>query len=206
MSFLPARSSPLRALVPAALLAAACGCDAGVPESRSREPARAAVLEPFLEVEVDERWRGISAYNVRDEGGDAAREGQVDDGYRTLWHPNGVKKGEGLFEDGRRQGPWTWWYESGQKRWEGSYVDDRPEGQERSWFENGQLEYEGTFRAEQRDGPWRRWYDNGTLAVRGHYREGKREGEFRYWSYEGELDRERSGLYADDVRVGDLPD
>ena len=199
--------------MPALLLAAWCGaCDQEAYRSEdaqnaaTQQASHAAVLEPFLEVEVDERWRGISAYNVRADETERTREEPSPDGYRTLWHPNGVKKGEGLFESGRRQGPWTWWYEGGQKRWQGAYVDDRPEGLERSWFENGQLEYEGTFHGEQRDGPWQRWYDNGGPAVRGHYRAGKREGEFRYWSYEGELDRERSGVYADDVKVAELPD
>jgi hypothetical protein len=199
------RASALVTLLSALAVGAACDQAPRTAASGPQEPVRAAVLEPFLEVEVDERWRGISAYNAR------AAEEEVDpgqpipDGPRTLWHANGVKKGEGAYRDGKRQGAWTYWYESGQKRWEGSFVDDRSEGLERSWFENGQLEYEGTFRDEVRDGPWQRWYDNGRPAVYGHYREGERQGEFRYWDYGGEMDRERSGVYVDDVKVADLP-
>lgn len=193
--------------MPLLLAALTCGaCDRAPAPVTDGPPSQAAALEPFLEVEVDERWRGILAYNARSAGDEVAGEEQPQDGPRTLWHPNGVKKGEGTFLAGRRQGAWTFWYESGQKRWEGTFVEDRSEGLERSWFENGQLEYEGTFRKELRDGPWQRWHDNGRPAVYGHYRAGEREGEFRYWGYDGELDRERSGVYADDVKVADLPD
>jgi len=195
----------------AALLAALAAlgggsCTPELPPSQTRESAAKLVpLEPLGEVEIDERWRGLSAYNARLAEASAPSEA-IGDGYRTLWHSNGVKRGEGFFRGGRKQGRWTWWYESGQKRWEGTYVDDEPRGPERGWFENGQVEYVGTFVEERRDGPYERWHDNGQAAARGTYRQGRREGEFRYWSYEGELDRERSGLYEDDVKVAELPD
>jgi hypothetical protein len=207
---MPSYSVPLRrapAFVPALLAALACAACDQAPrpdEGGTPAPVRAAVLEPFLEVEVDERWRGISAYNARDTGDQVQPDEPLADGPRTLWHDNGVKRGEGAYLDGKRQGPWTYWYESGQKRWEGTFEADRSEGLERSWFENGQREYEGTFHDEVRDGRWQRWYDNGRPAVFGHYRQGERQGEFRYWGYDGQLDRERSGVYADDVKVGEL--
>jgi len=178
------------------------------PEHPAEPPPRAqlASLEPLVDVEVEERWRGLSAYTLRADTDGAQPATAPADGHTTLWHENGVKKGEGLFRNGKKQGPWTWWYPSGQKRWEGTYVDDHPQGLERSWFENGQLEYEGSFQGEEREGTWARWYDTGQQAVVGKYRQGQREGEFRCWSYEGELDRERSGVYADDVKVAELPD
>jgi hypothetical protein len=190
------------ALAVAALTAA---CTEGPADSASHA-SRAAALEPFLEVEVDERWRDLASYNPRGEGPVAERPSSLPDGQHTLWHANGVKKGQGRIEGGRKQGPWTWWHESGQKRWEGSYVEDRPEGLERSWFENGELEYQGTFQADQREGEWQRFFDTGRPAVRGRYVGGLREGDFRYWAYDGALDRERSGVYERDVKVGELPD
>jgi hypothetical protein len=186
--------------------AATLSCSQEAPRSSSGEvTANLLPLETLAEVEIDERWRSLSAYNARPE--DARAEAALPlDGLRTLWHPNGVKKGEGLFSGGKKQGRWTWWYESGQKRWEGTYVDDEPRGPERSWYENGQVEYIGTFLEERRDGPYQRWYDNGQPAVDGAYQDGQREGEFRYWSYDGELDVERSGVYERDVKVRELPD
>ncbi len=192
----------LLALLPLALSSPGCGSDveAGGPESQ------AGVLssDPLAEVAVDGRWSSLSAHNGRRQksgDGEGRREGS-----HTFWHDNGVKKGEGRFEDSRKVGPWTWWYESGQKRWEGSYVDDRPEGFERAWFENGELEYEGTFQGEKRKGLFTRWYDTGQIEVGGEYHDGLRQGVFHYWRYDGTLDRERSGVYAGDVKAAELPD
>ena len=38
------------------------------------------------------------------------------DGPRTLWHDNGVKRGEGAYLDGKRHGVWTEWRKSGEKK------------------------------------------------------------------------------------------
>lgn len=187
------------------LAAMAAACTEG-PADTASHATRAAALEPFLEVEVDERWRDLASYNPRGQDPIAASPSSLPDGQHTLWHANGVKQGQGRIERGHKQGPWTWWHESGQKRWEGSYVDDRPEGLERSWFENGELEYEGTFHSDQREGAWQRFFDTGRPAARGRYVGGLREGEFRYWSYDGALDRERSGVYERDVKLAELPD
>jgi antitoxin component YwqK of YwqJK toxin-antitoxin module len=202
----PLRSSISFVACASLALVALAACSEGPAAQTAVGVSRAAALEPFLEVQVDERWRELASFNPRDEGPYVEGTSGLPDGQHTLWHPNGVKKGQGRFEHGQKQGPWTWWHESGQKRWEGSYRDDRPEGLERSWFENGELEYEGTFEADQREGEWRRFYDNGRPAVQGRYVGGLREGEFRYWSYDGALDRERSGVYEHDVKVAELAD
>ncbi len=182
----------------------AAGCGAEVEAGGAESQAGVLASDPLAEVAVDGRWSSLSAHNGRRQtGGDW--EGRLE-GFRTLWHDNGVKKGEGRFEQSQKSGPWTWWYESGQKRWEGSYVEDRPEGFERAWFENGQIEYEGTFQGEKREGLFARWYDTGQIEMRGEYRDGRRQGKFHYWRYDGALDRERSGVYADDVKQADLPD
>lgn len=180
-----------RLLVLIALLAGSCGGAVGAAEA-----------EPLATAPIDPRWSNLSAYNARRSSTSDAQG--VRDGFLTLWHDNGVKQGEGQYEAGKKQGPWTWWFANGQKRWEGSYLLDSPEGFERGWYENGVLEYEGNFVSGQRSGPYTRWYDTGRLELRGEYRDGRREGEFRYWNYDGSLDGERSGLYADDQKTADL--
>lgn len=193
-----------RLLVPLLLLIPTAACGSQVEAADLESQASLLPADPLAEVPIDSRWSALSAYNSRRESvGDW--EGKRE-GFRTLWHQNGVKKGEGEFRDDLKHGPWTWWYESGQKRWEGSYAADRPDGFERAWYENGQLEYEGGFKDDKREGPFRRWYDSGQKELEGTYVAGRREGQFRYWSYDGALDRERSGLYENDARVADLPE
>ena len=181
---------------------ASCGSEV----EASNAPSQAGVLsgDPLSKVPIEERWKSLSAYNSRRQSvGDW--EGKRD-GFRTLWHDNGVKKGEGEFRNDKKQGPWIWWYESGQQRWQGSYVDDRPDGFERAWYSNGQLEYEGSFKDDKRDGLFVRNFETGQPELRGEYKEGRREGVFKYWRYDGSLDRERSGFYGDDVKVRELSD
>lgn len=182
------------------LLLCACGTavDAAAPDDSTRA-AQAPAQAP-----IDPRWSSLSAFNSR--RASVSDANGLRDGYRTLWHENGVKQGEGQYVEGKKQGPWTWWFASGQKRWEGTYADDRPEGFERGWHENGMLEYEGSFHSEHRSGPFARWYPTGRIEVRGEYRDGRREGPFRYWSYDGTLDLERSGVYEADQKVAELPE
>ena len=44
------------------------------------------------------------------------------------YYPNGNKKEEGTFKDGKKDGLWTWWYENGQKKKEVTYKDGKQEG------------------------------------------------------------------------------
>ena len=37
--------------------------------------------------------------------------------------PNGQKKEEGTYKDGKKDGLWTYWYENGRKRSEGTFKD-----------------------------------------------------------------------------------
>ena len=39
------------------------------------------------------------------------------------YHPNGIKKEEGTYKDGKKDGLWTYWYENGRKRSEGTFKD-----------------------------------------------------------------------------------
>ena len=58
--------------------------------------------------------------------------------------PNGQKKEEGTFKDGKQEGKWTWWYENGQKKHEGNYKDNLRYGEWTYWYKNGQKKVEGT--------------------------------------------------------------
>jgi len=53
-------------------------------------------------------------------------------------------------------------------------------------------------------GRHRAWHEDGTRAEEGRYQDGIQAGEWRYWRPGGGLDLERSGFYADGVRVRGL--
>ena len=66
------------------------------------------------------------------------KDGKRVDGISKGWYPNGEKKSESTFKDGKNNGLYTEWYENGQKKYEETYKDGIVDGLVTSWYENGQ--------------------------------------------------------------------
>jgi len=79
-------------------------------------------------------------------------------------------------------------------------------------YRAGELESEDN-EAHRPDGTWMkegsstRWSHtaNGIQHEQGFYRDGKRNGEWTFWNEDGSIDKERSGLYQNDARIGPSP-
>lgn len=54
-----------------------------------------------------------------------------------------------------------------------------------------------------KDGPFVRWTRAGRKLEQGIYTDDKRTGPWTFWNEDGSVDRERSGVYENDVKVGD---
>ncbi|MBK7876513.1 MAG: hypothetical protein IPJ77_12320 [Planctomycetes bacterium] len=82
------------------------------------------------------------------------------------------------------------------------------EGRERqtTYFPSGQLWTEAECDAQGgREGLFRRYLSDGRLEAEGRYAAGRMDGEWRWFRADGELDPEKSGLYHEGRRVGELP-
>ena len=79
------------------------------------------------------------------------------------------------------------YYPDGQKRIEGEYRDGKREGQWKYWFSNGNTWSEARYKAGLRDGKSTVWYENGRKYFEGNYRMGERSGRWRFWDEEGSL-------------------
>ncbi|MFO1010254.1 MAG: hypothetical protein U1F29_09365 [Planctomycetota bacterium] len=82
------------------------------------------------------------------------------------------------------------------------------EGKERqtTYYPSGRLWTEAeTDDAGEREGLFRRFQPDGRLEAEGRYVAGKMDGEWRWYEADGALDAEKSGLFRDGRRVGDLP-
>ena len=64
-------------------------------------------------------------------------------------YPNGQKKIEGNYKDGKKEGLTTWWFENERKQAERNYKDDKQEGLATDWYENGQKEIEGNYKDDK---------------------------------------------------------
>lgn len=126
-------------------------------------------------------------------------------------HPNGVLREDGARDaEGREHGPWSYRYPNGELRESGEWDAGHRVGFWTEWFRNGQRRSHGERRwnpetgASERHGPWTSWAQNGVKQSRGAFEKGVREGPWRFWSDKGALDVNRSGVYANGVKIGPL--
>jgi pimeloyl-ACP methyl ester carboxylesterase len=68
------------------------------------------------------------------------------EGPYTEWYPNGRRRFEGRFTQGRLNGTSTAWYESGQKEAEEHWLDGRLHGRVTYWSRSGDQQFASTFR------------------------------------------------------------
>lgn len=80
------------------------------------------------------------------------------------FYPDGQKRIEGEFKDGKRQGKWTYWYDNGNRWSQASYKAGILDGKSTVWHENGSKYYEGRYRNGNRAGHWRFWDKDGNLT------------------------------------------
>jgi antitoxin component YwqK of YwqJK toxin-antitoxin module len=74
--------------------------------------------------------------------------------------PNGQKKTEINYKDGKRDGLKAHWFENGQKLSEISYKAGKHDGALTMYYENGKLRRKGNHMDGKMVGIWTHWYDN----------------------------------------------
>jgi len=90
----------------------------------------------------------------------------------TYW-PNGQKRLEEHWKDGKREGLVTRWNENGKKYSEVHYKNGEREGLATSWHKNGQKQYEGHYKNDKPAGLWTDWHENGQKREERHFKDGK---------------------------------
>lgn len=61
------------------------------------------------------------------------------------YYPNGNKKIEGNYKDGKKEGTWITYYENGQIKREENYENGLLNGVMTIWYKNGQVRYKTTY-------------------------------------------------------------
>jgi len=94
-------------------------------------------------------------------------------GVATDFYPNGQKKLEANFVNGKLDGVMMAWHENGQKEAETYFVKGKREGLMTMWHANGRRKALGNWVNDKPDGPWTVWYDNGQREFVGTYQSGQ---------------------------------
>lgn len=160
--------------------------------------------------------------------------GRYLDGRRTgtwlTWHPDGKMHSRGNYIEGRHDGLWEYWFDTGSPASSGTYVDGHLVGTWRWWYGTGTLrsemhyddtgELEGISRKYWPTGgieletrfehglrvAERATAEDGRVRWEGAFENGKRTGPWRTWFRDGRYNQALSGIYAEDVKVSDLPE
>ena len=82
-------------------------------------------------------------------------------GKEVSYWPDGQKKTEISYKDGKRHGLKAHWYQSGQKLSQINYKCGKHDGLLTVWYENGQWRRTGNHLDGKMVGIWTHWYENG---------------------------------------------
>ena len=143
----------------------------------------------------------------------------------TEWYENGVKDGEGQYDNGKKTGLWTYWRQNGRKAYEGQYVKGIEDGNWVRWDVNGKnlgtnlyrhgaivlfkwepdVETVGPFKGKGISGSNKvqqvvERYDTGEIKISGCFVENERHGRLTVWHRNGVIKEWRE--YYHGVSVG----
>ena len=116
----------------------------------------------------------------------------IRDGSYTIWYETGIKKYEGNYKKGNKNGVEIYYYKSGQKESEKYYKDHVLDGRQRTWYENGQMRYLLYTINGVVDGLSTTWYETGQKKTEVNYNNGKYDGIYKTWYSTGKLKSEIS--------------
>ena len=126
---------------------------------------------------------------------------------KVKYWPNGQKKSESHYKDGKLDGLKIWWYENGQKSEEGHWKNGKFDGLLTRWYENGQKKRESHYKNGELvsasvwksdgkpcpetkivngSGIFVTWYLHGQKAEEIHYKDGKFDGLLTRWDENGQ--------------------
>ena len=72
-------------------------------------------------------------------------------------------KEQGLFKDGKRDGPFVSYHSNGQLESKGTYKDGKKEGPWTTYHDNGKLSKKGPYKNGRLHGPWVGFYKDGSI-------------------------------------------
>lgn len=80
------------------------------------------------------------------------------------YYKTGIKRLEGEFNNGQRNGRWKYWYKDGTLWSEGFFTEGKRSGVGTTYHENGKKYIQGSYENGERVGKWSFWDENGKLS------------------------------------------
>ena len=105
-------------------------------------------------------------------------------------------RNQGLFKNGKRNGPWVRYHSNGQLWFKVTYKDFKREGPWVEYRRNGQLWVQSTFKNGKQDGLRSVFWENGQIMNTQLYRDGKRVGPLVLYNEDGTVSERIETLYV----------
>ena len=96
--------------------------------------------------------------------GKPAASDSIVNGLSIQKYPNGKKKMEGNYLNGKRTGLWMAWYENGILWSQGNYREGKRNGYSALYFPDGKIRTEGNYENDQKTGNWNFYNESGSLV------------------------------------------
>jgi antitoxin component YwqK of YwqJK toxin-antitoxin module len=103
-----------------------------------------------------------------------------------MYYPNGMKKREFNYVEGKKNGPQLGWYDDGNKWYVKNYVARAREGEQTEWYRNGQVKSTDIYKDGKLNGTCRAWYKNGQLHEEIDFKNGLKKGTRLRLAYDGD--------------------
>jgi antitoxin component YwqK of YwqJK toxin-antitoxin module len=100
---------------------------------------------------------------------DSTQKTNIKDGPYLEKYPNGKKKMEGVYTNGKRSGLWMAWYENGTLWSQGNYLHGMRNGYSALYYPDGEMRTEGSYRNNKRIGNWVFYKENGSVEKEINY-------------------------------------
>jgi len=94
---------------------------------------------------------------------DSTKENSIQNGISTQLYPNGKKKIEGYYANGKRIGNWMAWYENGNLWSQGKYINGKRNGYSALYYPDGKVRAEGSYKDDKKTGIWSFFDEKGSL-------------------------------------------
>ena len=113
-------------------------------------------------------------------------EGSPYTGTKSEFYPEGKKKTEKYYKNGKKYGISTAWYENGQDKIKANFKDGLPDGMFTIWYDNGEMKSQMEWDNGILNGVNKVWYDNGQMLQEAVFVNGIPEGNFKVWRQNGD--------------------
>jgi antitoxin component YwqK of YwqJK toxin-antitoxin module len=102
----------------------------------------------------------------------------------TFYDPP-LKKSEGSYSNGNREGLWTTWYLNNMRKEESNFTQGKLDGVIIRWFENGNKSEEGTYSSGKQSGRWIWYFETGIKKEQTQFTDGQQNGLWLQWFKDG---------------------